>query len=160
MLEDVLKILENNSRATPQQISVMTKTPVAEVAQLIMQAEKEHIILKYKALINWDKAGGSEVWALIGVKLRPQKDVGFDSIAEQVCRYPQARTVYLISGMFDLIVLVVGKTNHEIADFVSHRLATIGGVQETVTQFLLKRYKEDGEIINGRDEARRQPVVF
>lgn len=160
MLKDILKVLENDSRSTPEQISVMTKIPVAEVTQLIKQAEKEHVILKYKTLINWDKVEGNEVWALIGVKLRPQKDVGFDSIAEQVYRYPQARTVYLISGMFDLIVLVVGKTNGEVADFVSRRLATIDGVQETVTQFLLKRYKEDGEIIDGREEAKRQPVVF
>jgi DNA-binding Lrp family transcriptional regulator len=160
MLKDVLKVLENDSRSTPEQISVMTKIPVAEVTRLISQAEKEHVILKYKTLINWDKVEGNEVWALIGVKLRPQKDVGFDSIAEQIYRYPHARTVYLISGMFDLIVLVVGKTNREVADFVSRRLATIDGVQETVTHFLLKRYKEDGEIIDGREEAKRQPVVF
>ena len=160
MLKEILKILEGDARTTIKQISTMTGTSSAEVTKAIKQAEKDRIILKYKTVINWDKVEDEQVWALIGVKVTPQKDVGFDSMAEHIYRFPQARTVYLVSGTFDLIVLVVCKTSHEVADFVSQKLAPIEGVQETVTQFLLKRYKEDGEIIDGKEEARRQPVVF
>ena len=160
MLKDILKILENDSRASPKQISAVTGMTEGEVVRLIEQAEKARLILKYKTVINWDKVEDEQVWALISVKLTPQKDVGYDSIAERIYRYPQARTVYLISGTSDLIVLVVSKSAREVANFVSQKLATIEGVQETVTQFLLKRYKEDGEIIDSREEVKRQPVVF
>ncbi|NIU85700.1 MAG: Lrp/AsnC family transcriptional regulator, partial [Candidatus Korarchaeota archaeon] len=85
---------------------------------------------------------------------------GFDAIAERVSRFPEARTVYLLSGTYDLLVLVMGKTMHEVADFVSQKLAPIEGVQGTVTHFMLKRYKEDGEIVEGGEEAKRQPVIL
>ena len=160
MLKEILKILESDAQITPKKISTMTGISKDEVAKAIKQAEKDRTILKYKTVINWDRVEDEQVWALIGVKLTPQKDVGFDSIAERIYRFPQARTVYLVSGTYDLIVLVVCKTSHEIADFVSQKLAPIEGVQETVTQFLLKRYKEDGEIIEGREEVKRQPVTL
>ena len=160
MIKDILKILEDDARTTIKQISTMTGTPSAEVTKAIKQAEKDRTILKYKTVINWDKVEDEQVWALIEVKLIPQTDVGFDSIAERIYRFSQARTVYLISGAYDLMVLVVCKTSHEVADFVSQKLAPIEGVQETVTQFLLKRYKEDGEIIEGREEVKRQPVIL
>jgi len=160
MLKEILQILENDARTTIKQISTMTGTPSAEVTKAIKQAEKDRTILKYKTVINWDKVEDEQVWALIGVKLTPQKDVGFDSIAERIYRFPQTRTVYLVSGTYDLLVLVVCKTSHEIADFVSEKLAPIEGVQETVTQFLLKRYKEDGEIIEGKEEVKRQTVIL
>jgi len=138
----------------------MTGIPAAEVSKQIKQAEKDRTILKYKAIVNWDQVEDEQVWALIEVKLTPQKDVGFDSIAEHIYRFPQTRTVYLISGTYDLFVLVVGKTNHEVADFVSQKLSHIEGVQETFTQFVLKRYKEDGEVIEGKEEIKRQPVIL
>ena len=160
MLKEILKILEGDARTTIKQISTMTGTPSAEVTKTIKQAEKDRTILKYKTVINWDKVADEQVWALIEAKLTPQKDVGFDSIAERIYRFPQARTAYLVSGTYDLIVLVVCKTSHEIADFVSQKLAPIEGAQETVTQFLLKRYKEDGEILEGKEEVKRQPVIL
>ncbi|MFC1987421.1 Lrp/AsnC family transcriptional regulator [Chloroflexota bacterium] len=160
MLKEILKILQDNARTTTKQISTMTGTPGTEVTRLIKQAEKDRTILKYKAIVNWDKVGNEQVWAFIEVKVTPQKDVGFDSIAERIYRFPQTRTVYLISGTYDLFVMVVGKTNHEIADFVSQKLSHIEGVQGTVTQFVLKRYKEDGEIIEGKEEVKRQPVML
>jgi len=160
MEKDILKILENDAHTTTKQISAMTGTPSAEITKFIKQAEKDRTILKYKAIINWDKVAVEQVWALIEVKLTPEKDVGFDSIAERIYRFPQTRTVYLVSGTYDLFVLVVGKTNHEIADFVSQKLSHIEGVQGTVTQFVLKRYKEDGEIIEGKEEIKRQPVML
>ena len=160
MLKEILKILENDARTTTKQISAMTGMPGAEVTKYIKQAEKDRIILKYKAIVNWDKVENEQVWALIEVKLTPEKDVGFDSIAERIYRFPQTRTVYLVSGTYDLFVLVVGRTNHEIANFVSQKLSHIEGVQGTVTQFVLKRYKEDGEIVEGKEEVKRQPVML
>ena len=160
MLKEILKILENDARITTKQISTMTGIPGDEVAKLIKQAEEDRTILKYKTVINWDKVENERVWALIEVKITPQRDVGFDSMAERIYRFPQARTVYLISGTYDLLVLVMGKTIHEIADFVSQKLAPIEGVRGTVTHFMLKRYKEDGEIVEGGEEARRQPVIL
>ncbi len=157
MLKDILKILQDDARTTTRQIATMTDIPSAEVSKQIKQAEKERVILKYKAIVNWDKVEDEQVWALIEVKLTPQKDVGFDAVAERIYRFPQTHTVYLISGTYDLFVLVIAKTNHEIADFVSRKLSHIEGVQATVTQFVLKRSKEDGEIVEGKEEVKRQP---
>jgi len=160
MDKEILKILENDARITAKKISTITGTPATEVSKSIKQAEKDRTILKYKTIINWDKVENERVWALIEVKLTPEKDVGFDSVAERIYRFPQTHTVYLVSGSYDLFVLVTGKTNHEIADFVSQKLSHIEGVQATVTQFVLKRYKEDGEIIEEKEEVKRQPVIL
>ena len=160
MLKEILKILENDARTTTKQIATMTGTPSAEVIKLIKQAEKERTILKYKTVINWDKVGDEQVWALIDVKVTPQRDVGFDSIAERIYRFPQVRTAYLVSGTYDLLVVATGTTMHEVADFVAQELAPIEGVQGTVTHFVLRRYKEDGELLEGREEAKRQPVIL
>ena len=160
MIKDILKILESDARTTTKQISTMTGTPSTKVTKAIKQAEKDRTILKYKTVINWDKVGDEHVWALIEVKATPQKDVGFDSIAEHICRFPQVHSLYLASGDYDLVVLVIGKSEHEVADFVSQKLAHIEGVQGTVTHFVLKRYKEDGEILEGKEEVKRQPVTL
>ena len=160
MLKDVLKILENDARTTPKQIAAMTGVPQTEVTKQIRQAEQDRVILKYKAIVDWDKVENERVLALIEVKLEPEKDLGFDSIAERIYRFPQARNVYLVSGTYDLLVMVVGKSNHEIASFVSQKLSHIDGVKATNTQFVLKRYKEDGEIAGNQEEVRRQPVVL
>jgi len=160
MIKEILKILENDARITAKQISTMTGTPSDKVAKLIKQAEKDQTILKYKTIINWEKVGDEKVGALIEVRVAPQRDVGFDAIAERIYRFPQARSVYLLSGTYDLLVLVTGKTIHEVADFVTQKLALIEGVQGTVTHFMLKRYKEDGEILEGGEEVKRQPVTL
>jgi DNA-binding Lrp family transcriptional regulator len=160
MMKKILRILENDARTTPKQISTMTGTPQSEVARLIKKAEKDGTILKYKAIVNWEKAGEEQVSALIEVKVAPQRDVGFGAVAERIYRFPQARSVYLLSGTYDLLVLVSGKTMHEVADFVSQKLAPIEEVQGTVTHFLLKRYKEDGEILEGKERVKRQPVIL
>ena len=160
MIKDILKILESDARTTPKQIAAMTGTTAAEVNKLIKEAEKERTILKYKTIVNWDNVEDEQVWALIEVKLTQEKDVGFDSVAERIYRFPQTRSVYLVSGTYDLFVLAVGKSSHEIADFVSQKLSHIEGVQGTMTQFVLKRYKEDGEIVKGKEEVKRQPVIL
>lgn len=160
MLKEILKILEEDARTTVKQIATMTGLSSNEVSKQIKQAEKDHTILKYKTMINWDKVGEEQVMALIEVRVAPQRDVGFDSIAERIYRFPQARTVYLLSGTYDLFVLVVGKTMREVSEFVSRKLAPLEGVQGTVTHFVLKRCKEDGEIIEGKEEVKRQPVIL
>jgi len=160
MLKEILKILEDDARTTPEQISVMTGLPADEIIKTIEEAEKDRTILRYKTLVNWEKAGSDHVWALIEVKVTPQKDVGFDAIAERIYKFPQTRSVYLISGSYDLFVLMVAKSNREVADFVSQKLSHIEGVHETVTQFVLKRYKEENEIIDGKEEVKRQQVVL
>ncbi len=160
MLKEILKILQDDAHTSAKEISDMTGISSAEVTRQIKQAEKDRVILKYKTIINWDKVEDEQVWALIEVKLVPQKDVGFDLIAERIYRFPQTRTVYLVSGTYDLFVLAMGRTNRELADFVSQKLSHIEGVQGTVTQFVLKRYKEDGELVDGKEEVKRQAVIL
>ncbi len=159
-MSEIFRILEEDARITPQQISTMTGIPVEEVERTIRKAEEDRTILKYKTKINWEKVGEQQVWALIEVKVAPQRDVGFDSIAERIYRFPQAISVYLVSGTYDLAILVVGKTMQEVAAFVSLKLAPLESVQGTVTHFLLKRYKEDGEILEGEEGVKRQPLTL
>jgi len=161
MLKDILKILENDARTKSPQIATMTGTPVSEVSKIIEQAEKDRIILKYKTVINWDRLEeNGQVWALIEVRVKPEPEVGFDSIAERIARFEQVRSLFLASGTYDLLVVVVGKSERKVADFVSQNLAHIEGVQGTVTHFVLKRYKDDGEILEGGEGVKRQPVIL
>ena len=160
MLNDVLKILENDARTTTKQIATMTGVPTAAAARIIKQAEKDRIILKYKTVINWDRVEDEQVWALIEVKVKPEPEAGFDAIAERVSQFHQVRSVYLASGTYDLLLVITGKSEHVIADFVSENLAHIEGVQGTVTHFVLKRYKDDGEALEGGEGAKRQPVIL
>ncbi len=160
MLKDILKVLEDDARITTQQIATMTSTPAAEVTRLIQQAEKDRIILKYKTVINWDRVEDEQVWALIEVKVTPEPEAGFDSIAERIALFQQVRSVFLASGTYDLLLVVVGKTEHNVADFVSQNLAHIAGVQGVITHFVLKRYKDDGEVLEGLEGVKRQQVIL
>jgi len=159
MLAEILKILENDARASIKQIATITGLSEEDVSKIIKDAERNQVILKYKTIINWDKLENEQVFALIEVKIAPQREVGFDSIAERIYRFPQAYTVYLLSGTYDLLVIVTGKTIQEVAAFVSQKLAPIEGVQGTVTHFILKKYKEDGEILGAKEELKRQPFL-
>ncbi|TET37069.1 MAG: Lrp/AsnC family transcriptional regulator [Dehalococcoidia bacterium] len=158
-MKEVFRILEQDARKTPQQIATMTGIPLAEVKKAIKKAEGDRTILKYKTLVNWDKLGEEQVWALIEVKVVPQRDVGFDAIAERIYRFPEARSVYLVSGTYDLAVTVVGSNMREVAAFVAQKLAPLESVQGTVTHFLLKRYKEDGEILGVEERPKRVPIM-
>jgi DNA-binding Lrp family transcriptional regulator len=157
MQTEILKILEKDARTTVRQLATITGQSEEEVSNTIKEAERNQVILKYKTIINWDKIETDHVFALIEVKIAPQREVGFDSIAERIYRFPQAYTVYLLSGTYDLLVIVTGKTIQEVASFVSQKLAPIEGVQGTVTHFMLKKYKEDGEILEAKEELKRQP---
>jgi DNA-binding Lrp family transcriptional regulator len=158
--KEVLKILEKDSRLTPKQIAAMTGCTADEVSQTIKQAEDEHVITRYRTLINWNKVGNERVVALIEVKITPQRGVGFDAIAERIYKFDEARTVYLMSGTYDLAVLVEGKTMQEVADFVTRKLAPIEGVTGTASHFVLKKYKDEGEILYGQEEGGRQAVIL
>ena len=158
-MEQIFEILEQNAKATPEQISTMVGMPLNKVEEIIRQAEKDGTILKYKTTINWAKLGKEEVWALIEVKVTPQRDVGFDAIAERIYQFPQVYSAYLVSGTYDLALLVRAKNMHEISSFVTEKLAPLEIVQSTVTHFLLKRYKENGEVFQLPKEIERLPLT-
>ena len=158
-MNDILKILEEDARIPHEQIAVMTGNPVEEVKRVIKEAEECGVIARYRTLVNWEKVGEQQVWALIEVRITPQRDVGFDAVAERIFNFPETRDVYLVSGTYDLAVVVVAKDMLEVSRFVSNRLSTIEGVQGTVSHFLLKRYKEDNVILQGKAESKRQPLV-
>lgn len=155
----ILSILENEARTEPAQIATMLGLDESFVRDEIARLERERIIVRRKALVNWEKAGEQSVLALIEVRVSPQRDVGFDAIAKRIARFPETRSVYLVSGTYDLAVQVVGRTLQEVSSFVSARLASLEGVQGTTTHFLLKRYKEEGELLADSDEAERLPVT-
>ena len=160
MLNQILRLLEDDARLTPEQIATMLKANVSLVKQHINKAEKDGVILKYKAVVNWDKIAEEQIWAIIEVRVTPQMKAGFDAIAERIYQFPEARTVMLVSGTYDLAIVVTARNLHEVANFVTHKLAPIEGVQGTTTHFLLKRYKEDGVVLDDKDSGRRQKVVL
>lgn len=131
-----------------------------KVAELIKKLEDENIIVSYPALIDWSKVDGKEnVVAMIDVKVTPKRGVGFDEVAEKIYRFPEVTSLYLMSGAYDLSVTVEGKTMKEIAMFVSDKLSTVENVISTTTHFMLKKYKHDGVIIEGKDDQDRRMVV-
>ncbi|MCL6474766.1 MAG: Lrp/AsnC family transcriptional regulator [Firmicutes bacterium] len=151
----ILEILEQDARTTPEQIAAMLGADVDLVKQTIHQMESSGIIRRYKTVIDWDRFGEERVFAFIDVKVSPAREVGFDDVAERIYRFPQVHAVYLVSGDHDLRVIVSGRTMKEVAAFVAERLAPLDRVQATYTQFVLKRYKEDGEVYAETEPDRR-----
>lgn len=145
-MNELLNLLEKDGRQTPQQLATMLGREEAEVAAQIAQAEAEHIILGYPALIDWTKVDQEMVTALIEVRIAPQRGDGFDRIAERIYQYEEVESLYLMSGAYDLAVTITGKSLREVAEFVHARLATIDGVTGTATHFILKKYKEKNHI--------------
>ena len=143
---ELLKILENDSRLTYEQIGVMLDKTPEEVKEEIAELEKSGVILGYKTLIDWEKTERESVSAMIDVKLTPQRDRGFDRVAEKIYNYPEVKAVSLMSGGYDLSVLIEGKTMKEVAFFVSQKLATIDAVTSTATHFVLHKYKDTGVV--------------
>lgn len=159
MKQRILEILEKNSRLTPDQVAAMLGQEPQEVAAAIREMEEEKIIVKYHTLINWEKAGRNSVSALIEVKVTPQRDRGFDQVAARLLRYPEVRSVFLVSGAYDLSVVVEGPDLKDVARFVSEKLATLENVQSTMSHFLLKKYKQDGVLFEDIEADRRQVVT-
>ncbi len=155
---DLLELLEHDARRPVGEIAPILKKSEYEVEQDIKQLEKDKVILSYNTLIDWEKFGDDMVTAMIEINLTPQREVGFDAIAERIYRYDEVRTVYLMSGSFDLMVILEGQSLKDVANFVAKRLSTIEGVTATRTHFMLKPYKKDGTIIDDKEKDRRLVV--
>jgi len=155
----ILNKLESNAKLTAKELAVFLDLPEGEVSAAIMHMEKDGIICGYHTLINWDKTEREYVTALIEVKVTPARGQGFDKIAERIYRFDEVKAVYLMSGGFDLTVIIEGKTMKEVALFVTSKLAPLEGVLSTATHFVLKKYKDHGEILDrGREDDERLVV--
>lgn len=158
-MEEILEILEKNSRYSDEQISVMSGKTVEEVREAIRDFEEKNIIAGYTTLINWENTGKETVTALIEVKITPQRGVGFDKVAERIYNFEQVNACYLMSsGGFDLTVIVEGKTMKEVAMFVSEKLACQEYVTGTATHFVLKKYKDNGTIFKEKKVENREAI--
>ena len=145
-MDKILKLLEDDATLTSEQIAVMLSKEVGDIKEAVEKYEKNGVILGYKAIIDWDKTDREYVSALIEVKVTPQRDRGFDRIAEKIYNYPEVQSVYLMSGAYDLCVILEGKTIREVALFVAQRLAPLEAVLSTSTHFVLRKYKDKGVI--------------
>ena len=159
MRTTILKYIEKNSRVDLGELAVLLGTDEVTVANEIAQMEKEKIICGYHTLIDWDKVGMEKVTALIEVKVTPQRSQGFDRIAERIYNYPEVTAVYLISGGYDLLVTLDGKTLKEVSQFVSEKLSPVEAVISTATHFILKKYKDHGTILVKKAESERMLVT-
>ena len=156
-MREILEMLEHDAKRPVGEIAAMLKKSEYEVEADIKRLEKDKIILSYNTLIDWEKFGTDTVTAIIEINLTPQRETGFDAIAERIYRFDEVRTVYLMSGSFDLLVIIEGKSLKDVANFVATRLSTIDGVTATRSHFMLKAYKKDGVIIG--DEERDTRLV-
>ncbi|MDD7794695.1 Lrp/AsnC family transcriptional regulator [Clostridium sp. 'White wine YQ'] len=159
-MEEILEILEKNSRYTDEQIATMSGKSVEEVRDAIRDFEERSIIAGYTTLINWENTGKETVTALIEVKVTPQRGEGFDKVAERIYNFPQVKACYLMSGGFDLTVIIEGKTMKEVALFVSEKLAVQEYVLSTATHFVLKKYKDHGTIFKEKQIDDREAIFI
>ncbi len=155
-MKEILEILQDSSRTNVDEIALRLGMEAAEVERIIKNYEADGTIVKYHTLINWEKAGEETVSAFIDVGVVPQRDVGFDVCAERIYRFPEVKSVYLMSGGYDLSVLIEGKTMKEVALFVAMKLSPLEYVSSTATHFVLKKYKQDGVILveDGKEDQR------
>ena len=158
-MNEFLEILEKNSKYTNEQLAVMLNKSVEEVRAIIQKFEEENVILGYNTLINWEKTDKEKVTALIEVKVTPQRGEGFDKVAARIYRYPEVKACYLMSGGFDLTVIIEGSTMKEVALFVAEKLAPLESVLSTATHFVLKKYKDKGTIFEEKQKDDRE-VLF
>ncbi len=159
-MKEILEILEKNSKTSEEQIAVMLNKSAEEVRAAIKRMEEQNIILGYNTLINWEKTDKDTVTALIEVKVTPQRGEGFDKVAERIYRYPEVKACYLMSGGFDLTVIIEGNSMKEVALFVAEKLAPLESVLSTATHFVLKKYKDEGFIFEGKEEDDREAIIL
>ena len=159
-MEEILEILEKNSKISAEEVAVMLNRNVEEVRAAIKKLEDDKVIVGYNTLINWDKINEENVTALIEVKVTPQMGRGFDKVAERIYQYPQVRACYLMSGGFDLTVIIEGSSMKSVALFVAEKLAPLDSVQSTSTHFVLKRYKDKGVIFEKQNEDDREALIL
>jgi DNA-binding Lrp family transcriptional regulator len=162
VMDEILEILANDARLSPAEIAKLTGKDVATVKKAIKKFEKEGIIVRYKTVINHDLAreANSFVRALIEVSITPQKDLGYDSIAERIYSFPEVSSCYLVSGTYDLLVIVEGENIQTVSNFIAAKLAPLEHVRSTTTHFLLKKYKEDGQVLRRRKEQKRLAISY
>ncbi len=159
-MDTILKLLESNALLTPEQLAVMTGKTEAEVKAKIKEYENDGVIVGYKALVDWDKTDREYVTATIELKVSPQKDMGFDRIAERICLHPEVQSVHLMSGGFDLMVIIEGKTMREVSNFVFNTLAPMDGIVSTATHFILRKYKDKGVIYSGTEQEDKRGNIL
>ncbi len=157
-MKEILEILENDPKIKPKEIATMTGLTEAQVASKIKEMEKNGIIRKYKTVIDWEKAGEEYVYAIIELKIVLRSRTGYDTIAERIAKFPEVVSVRLISGGHDLSLTVRGKSMKDVAFFVAEKIATLEQVQGTVTHFVLRTYKQDGDILFEKERSERLPV--
>ncbi len=153
-MDSILKLIESNAKLTPAQIAVMCDKKEAEVVEKIREYEENGVILGYKGLVDWDKTDREYVNALIELKVAPQKDLGFDRIAERICLIPEVQSVYLMSGAYDLLVVMEAKSMKDVSNFVFNRLAPMDGIVATSTHFIMKKYKDKGVTYDASEDKR------
>lgn len=159
MREELLSIIEKNSRIDFAELAVLLGITEEKLLEELTKLEKEGVICGYHTLINWEKTSIEKVMALIEVKVTPQRGRGFDNIAERIYNYPEVKAVYLISGGYDLLVILEEKNLKEIAGFVSDKLSTLDSVLSTATHFILKKYKDHGTILNKEHKDEREVIT-
>jgi DNA-binding Lrp family transcriptional regulator len=159
IMDPLLKLLQENAALRPAQLAAMLNRPEGEVAAQIKAYEADHVILGYRAILDEEKLGSDSVRAVIEVKITPERGGGFDRLAERIAKYGEVKSCYLMSGGYDLLVIVEGKNLRDVASFVSERLATVHGVISTATHFLLKPYKEQGVLMRYEQAEERLAVT-
>ena len=157
-MDPLLKLLHENAALKPAQLSKMLNVSETEVAKAIKAYEDDKVILGYRAVLNEEKTGNEIVRAVIEVKITPERGGGFDRLAERIAKYSEVHSCYLMSGGYDLLVIIEGRNLREVATFVSEKLATVQGVISTATHFMLKTYKEQGVLMSGESNEERLAV--
>jgi DNA-binding Lrp family transcriptional regulator len=159
MREQILKTIEKNSRISMKELAILLGKEEIDVANEVALMEAEGVICGYHTLINWEQTSLEKVNALIEVRVTPQRGQGFDNIAERIYKYPEVDAVYLISGGYDLLVSLEGKSLKEISSFVSDKLSTLDSVLSTATHFVLKKYKDHGTVLSKKEEDEREKIT-
>ena len=160
-MDDILRILDKEKGVVDtDKISRMLGKPKEKVEAKLKQLENDHIIVGYKTIVNWDKTERDVVRALIDLRVTPQRGEGFDKVAERIYKYPQVRALYLMSGAYDLSVVIEGKTMKDVALFVAQKLAPMESVVSTATHFVLKKYKEEGIVFKEDETDSRQVITL
>ena len=157
-MKKLLQLLEEDCTLTHEQLAAMTGMTVEEDKADIKKFEDDKVILGYKAIVDWDQTDRESVTALIEVNIIPQRNEGFDRVAERIYQYDEVESVYLMSGSYDLTVIISGRTLKEVAQFVGQRLAPLEGVTGTATHFILKKYKEKHLIFKKHEEQERELI--
>jgi DNA-binding Lrp family transcriptional regulator len=154
---ELLRILEENSRLSADEIATMTNISTSEVEERVRALEASQVIKRYSTVINWERAGNGEVSAIIELKVNPERDYGYDRIAERLSRFRQVKTLRLMTGTYDLQLLVTGKNMQEVSRFVSEHVAPMDRIRETATHIIMKSYKENGNTFFEQTEPERLP---